>query len=199
MQELGSRLKKIGGWLRSDHSPGSIPFEEGAEENTILYLPAPQWNADVPYKTKHIVPFSTLKEKNPEMWDEAMLSVQEYYKDKPVRELSPFQLWNLARMYLVIMGTGTKPVDVVIYWKKKKKKDKDKTEEDLEQEAKEELFGNVELAVKIAEDYDIKSINLSDKFYRDKDPEILMSYIEKIVANKKKIIRETNELLLQEA
>lgn len=204
MERLGEEISREGGWLRSDHSPGSIAFEKGALGSTILYLPYPNWNNDPEnYHTKNIVTISDSR--GQDNIESAIDHVQEYCNKKSLGKLSEFDVYNLARMYLIIMGTNENPVDILLYWKpKKKKRKKNLTEEELEeiQKKEEELeeeqrkYGNVDIAVKIAEDYDITTINLADKFYKI-NCDSIMNYINCIMDRKRDIVRETRELISQ--
>lgn len=205
MTQIGSAIKEAGGWLRSGHSLGDLPFEEGAQERTILYLPWPEWNKDEEYLSKHQVVYSLLKnddystklkaEEN--LWNIARDSVKEYHAS--FGQLNWASKANLARMYLIVMGTKEQPVDAVVCWfkPKKKKKKNEEESEDSENENVNDFQGDPEQAVKIAEDHDIYVINLAEPFYKNATAEMILGILRTIVEQKEGILKNERENALR--
>ena len=92
-----------------------------------------------------------------------------YYKTW--KKLSGHAKSMLCRVYILMLGASKDsiPVDALIcYFKKNKKND----DEQQDSDNKEEDFSSSEIAIKIAEDYDIPVINLAEKFYQKFEDEL---------------------------
>jgi hypothetical protein len=166
MEAIGDSISKRSWWLRSGHSlGGDYAFERGAKGRSIIYIPHRQWAADREYivfnKEKQVIRYADLHATNNELWEQARTEIQKNYHNS-WKSLNGHAKSMLCRIYILMLGASEEaiPVDALICYFKKKKKD-EKEPEDI----KEEYFGGPEVAIKIADDYDIPIVNLAEKFY----------------------------------
>ena len=112
MEAIGKWCRENNWWVRSGHAPGAdLAFEQGALDNTIVYLPWPGFNG--PCLTRYAISLDRVRR---EVRAKAQRSVN-YFHPNP-SALSGTGYRFMCRNYFQIFGTKIEPnpVSAVVCW-----------------------------------------------------------------------------------